>query len=208
MQPPQHRPGEPGGGWPRGPRGRDPSKKKSAPICAKIFCRWAGMWGGVPRRRQVDPGITLRAPRPGANVPNHVNSPWGTDTPGVATRKLGGIWTKLAGDLPQTEAHLPRRRQVWTSTPRREALAGVKCAKSRLGAAGRGRGPVRGGDGCSPACLNPLGTLTEKVSDASSRVPPWIHRPREPWGEAAAWPLVPLPLEKSNSRQGFALSGR
>ncbi len=84
-----------------------PRKKKVLRSAPKFFCRWAGVWGGVPRRRQVDPGITLRAPRPGANVPNHVNSPWGTDTPGVATRKLGGIWTKLAGDLPQTEAHLP-----------------------------------------------------------------------------------------------------
>ena len=116
----------------------------------------------MPRRRQVDISLPLRAPRPGVNVPNHVNSPGEPNTPGVANGTLGWISTKLAGDHPQTKAHLPRRRPVDAWLPRRAALAGVKCAKSRLGAAGRRRGLVRGGDCCSPACLNPLGTLTKK----------------------------------------------
>ena len=161
------------------------------------------MRGGVPRRRQVDPSITLRVPRPGVNVPNHVNCPLGTDTPGVATRTLGWMWTKLTGDLPHTEAHLPRRRPVDAWLPRRAALAGAECAKSRLGAAGRRRGLVRGGDCCSPACLNPLGTLTrmhigsleragagQVVSgEAARECPGWSRQARYGPGNIQADPL-------------------
>ena len=195
MGPPQVRAQKPGGGCREAPGEKTPRKKKVLGSSPKFFCRWAGMRGGVPRRRQVDPSITLRAPWPGVNVPNHVNCPLGTDTPGVATRTLGWMWTKLTGDLPHTEAHLPRRRPVDAWLPHRAALAGAKCAKSRLGAAGRRRGLVRGGDCCSPACLNPLGTLTKKSvmmdrvnPNHHHRGPPWIRRPREPWGRLPLGP--------------------
>ena len=200
---------------PRGPRARDPSKKKSSPILTKL----GGLLGrGVGRCAAKTAGGYLPPPPSTAARSKCAKSrqlPRGTNTPGVATGTLGWISTKLAGDLPQTKAHLPRRRQGCASTPLETALAGAECAKSRLGAAGRRRGLVDGQTGCSPACLNPLGTLTflpmmmdRSLTIITHRVSRWIRRPREPWGEAAARPLVPLPLEKSNSRQGFALLGR
>ena len=92
-----------------------------------------------------------------------------------------------------------------TFSPLEAALAGAKCAKSRLGAAGRGRGPVGGGDGCSPACLNPLGTLTRMnrgsleqagaglvvSGEAARECPRRSRQATSPPGNVAADPLQP-----------------
>ena len=215
IRPPQVRAQKPGGGCREAPGQEDPSKKKFSPIFTK---RGGHVGRGVGRCAAKTAGGYLPPPASTAARSKCAKSrqlPLGTDTPGVATGTLGWMWTKLTGDLPHTEAHLPRRRPVDAWLLRRAALAGAECAKSRLGAAGRGRGLVDGETGCSPACLNPLGTLTflpmmmdRSLTIISHRVSRWIRRPREPWGQAAARPLVPLPLEKSNSRQGFALLGR
>ena len=183
------------GRLPRGPRGRDPSKKKSAPIFAKFFLqvgRDAGRCAAKTAGGYLPPPPSTAAR---SKCAKSRQLPWGTDTPGIATGTLGWISTKLAGDLPQTKAHLPRRRPVDAWLLRRAALAGVKCAKSRLGAAGRRRGLVDGETGCSPACLNPLGTLTKKSvmmdrvnPNHHHRGPPWIRRPREPWGRLPPGP--------------------
>ena len=91
----------------RGPWGKDPSKKKFSPIFTKL----GGHVGrGVGRCAVKTAGGYLPPPVSTVARSKCAKSrqlPLRTDTPGVATRALGGMWTKLAGDLPQTEAHLP-----------------------------------------------------------------------------------------------------
>ena len=78
-----------------------------------------------PWRQWVLSSISCGAVWPRVNVPNHVNSLRGTNTPGVATRMLGPISMKLTGDFHQTKAHLPWRWQVSTSYPCRAVWPGV-----------------------------------------------------------------------------------
>ena len=62
-----------------GPWVNTPRKKKLLRLGRNLVGRWAGVWGGVPRRRKVDVSLPLEAGLPGANVPNDVkmHSPQG-----------------------------------------------------------------------------------------------------------------------------------
>ena len=95
------------GRLPQGPQGQDPSKEKSAPIFAKIFLQ---VGRGVGRCAMKTAGGSKHYPPSTAAWSKCAKSrqlPPETDTPGVATRTLGSKSTKLAGDLPHTQAHLP-----------------------------------------------------------------------------------------------------
>ena len=59
----------------KAPGAKTPRKKNFLRSSPNSVGMWVGVWGGVPRRRQVDISLPLRAPRPGVNVPNHVNFP-------------------------------------------------------------------------------------------------------------------------------------
>ena len=95
------------GRLPRGPRAKEPSKKKFSRIFTKIFLE---VGRGVGRCAAKTAGGSQHHPPSTAARSKCAKSrqlPLGTDTPGVATGTLGSISTKLAGDLPQTKAHLP-----------------------------------------------------------------------------------------------------
>ena len=107
------------GGWhwgrpPPQPRGQHPLKNQSGLILTKLL--WE-VGRGVERCAMKMAGELKHPPQNRAAWSKCAKShqlPLGTNTPGVATRMLGPICTRLTGNLPQGRGYLPWRWQVHT----------------------------------------------------------------------------------------------
>ena len=103
-------PGSRGWHWLRLPSqswGQDPSKNQSGLILTKLL----GEVGSGVGRCAVKTASGLKHPpcsrAAQSKCAKSCQLPLGTNIPGVATRMLGLICTRLTGDLPQDRGHLP-----------------------------------------------------------------------------------------------------
>ena len=119
---------------------------------------------------------------------------------------MGGSGGNSQGTFPRHRPTSPEDGRCVPSAPSKQRLPEQNVPNHVSEYIGRRRGPFGGGDRCSPACLNPLGTLTKKsvMMDRSltiidHRVPPWIRRPREPWGRLPRGPRSDFPSKNQSA---------